>query len=96
MQQQQQQQQQDTSGSASARSWTQSAEIWVKEEMKNNPGNSTEESETSRSRKLLRSDVPNITDVEEKPELKVDIEGVAHDLILKDESECSKYKKWKD
>ena len=56
------QQQQGTSGSASARSWKQSAEILVKEEMKKNPGNSTEQSETSRSRKLLRSDVPNIKD----------------------------------
>ena len=78
---------QDTSGSASAISWTQSAEIFVKEEMKNNPGNSTEESETSRNRKVLRSDVPNIAHVEEKLEFKVDlrIEGIAHDVILKDE-----------
>ena len=55
--------------------------------MKNNPGNSTEESETSRNRKLLRSDVPYITHVEEKPEFKVDhrIEVIAHNVILKDE-----------
>ena len=55
--------------------------------MKNNPGNSTEESETSRSRTLLRSDVPNIAHVEEKLEFKVDlrIEGIAHEVILKDE-----------
>ena len=55
--------------------------------MKNNPDNSTEESETSRNRKLLRSHVPDITHVEEKPELKVDlrIEVIAHNVILKDE-----------
>ena len=39
------------------------------------------------TRKLLRSGVSNMTHVEEKPEFKVDlrIEGVAHDVILKDE-----------
>ena len=80
---------QDTSASASASSWKQSAEIFVKEEMKNNPSNSTEESKTSRSRKLLRSDVPNIAHVEEKLEFKVDlrIEEIAHDVILKDEEQ---------
>ena len=59
--------------------------------MKKNPDNTTEESETSRSKKLLRSDVPNITHIEEKPEFKVDlrIEGIAHDVMLKDEARMS-------
>ena len=64
---QQRQQQQDASGTVSARNWKQSAEILLMEEMKKNPGNSTEESETSHSRKLLR----NITHVEEKPKCKI-------------------------
>ena len=64
----QQQQQQDTSGSASACSWQQNAKTLVKEEMKKKLGNSTKEAETSRSRKLLRSDATNITHVEEKPD----------------------------
>ena len=79
--------QQDTSGSASARNWKQSADILVTEEMKNNPDNSTEESDTSRNRKLMRSHVPDNTHVEEKPEFKIDlrIEVIAHNVILKDE-----------
>ena len=61
--------------------------FWWRKRWKNNSGKSTEESETSRSRKLLRSAVPNITHVEEKPEFQVDfrIEGIAHDVSLNDE-----------
>ena len=54
--------------------------------MKKNRGNSNA-SETSRSRKMSRSDVPRETHVLEKPEFKVDlrIEGIAHGVILEDE-----------
>ena len=74
-QQQQQQQQQDTTEKCIC---PQLGPVW---------GNSTEDSETYRSRKLFRSDVSNITHVEEKPEFKVDlrIEGNVRDVILKDE-----------
>ena len=45
---------------ASVRGWEESSKMLVKEELKENPGISTEDSETSRNRKLLRSDVSNI------------------------------------
>ena len=59
----------------------------MKEELNENPGNSTEDSEPFRNRKLLRSDVSNITHVDEKPEFEVDlrIEGIARDVTWKDQ-----------
>ena len=77
------QQQQDTSESAPSRARKLCARK-VEGEQKEDQGNSTEDPETSRIRNLYaRSE----STVEEKPEFEVDvrIDGIVHDVILKDE-----------
>ena len=56
----------------------------MKEELKEDPGNQTEDSETSRS---WKQNCEKDSSVEEKPQFKVDlrIEGIDHYVILKDE-----------
>ena len=86
-----QQQQQVTSEGASSRTRKLSARK-VEREHKEDQGNPTEESELSRIRKLYAQDE---SPVEKEPEFKVDlrIEGVAHDVILKDEERMGKIPK---
>ena len=85
----QQQQQQDTSESSSSR--TPKPVRKVEREQKEDQGNSTENPETSRIRKL---DARDESTVEKEPEFKVDlrVEGIAHGVILKDEERMGKIK----
>ena len=61
----------------------------VAREQKEGQGNPTEDPEISRIKKLYAR---NESTVEKEPESKVDlrIEGIAHDVILKDEERMSK------
>ena len=65
----------------------------MEREEKEDQGNSTEDPEISRIRKL---DARDESTVEKEPEFKVElrIEGIAHDVILKGEQRMGKSKKW--
>ena len=62
----------------------------VEREEKDDQGNPTEDQELSRIRKLYAQDESTVA--KEDPEFKVDlrIEGIAHDVILKDEERMGK------